>query len=71
MTTKDMVIKILEEHPCLTSTEIKNFVYKTFGETISAQSAAGAMRTMVSTGLAGSSKNDKGKMVYWLNEKRW
>jgi len=72
MTSKEMITNVLLEHPCLTSSEIVGFVYRTYGEHITAQSVAGAMRPIIARGQAGKSYNDKGKAVYWLvTEKRW
>ena len=67
MTKVEMITEILREHPCLTSFEIKGFVFRKYGETISPQSASGTLRPLVAQGKVGKS-NATGKMVYWLTE---
>ena len=66
MTKKEMIVKVLTEHPCLTGNEIKGFVNRMFGENISAQSAAGTLRPLIAQGKVGKSYAT-GKTVYWLN----
>ena len=61
-----MVMKVLETTGCLTANEIKGFIYRRFGENISANSAAAAMRALLKQGKAGVSQNEKGQKVYWL-----
>ena len=67
MTTREMVVEVLREHPCLNSFEIKGFVFRKFGETISPQSAAGTLRPLIAAGKVGKD-NHTGKTVYWLKE---
>lgn len=62
-----MITNVLHEHPCLNSNEIKGFVYRTYGEIISAQSIAGMLRPLVAQGKVGKD-NHTGKMVYWMND---
>ena len=62
-----MITNVLHEHPCLNSNEIKGFVYRQYGETISAQSIAGMLRPLVAQGKVGKD-NHTGKMVYWMND---
>ena len=62
-----MITNILHEHPCLNSNEIKGFIYRTYGETISAQSISGLLRPLVARGEVGKD-NHTGKMVYWMND---
>ena len=62
-----MITNILHEHPCLNSNEIKGFIYRKYGENISAQSVAGTLRPLIAQGKVGKS-NATGKMVYWMNE---
>ena len=67
MTKTEMIVSVLKDHPCLNSKEITNFVYRKFGEHITAQSAAGSLRPLVSQGKIG--KDDHaGRMVYWLTD---
>ena len=67
MTKVEMITEILREHPCLTSFEIKGFVFRKYGEIISPQSASGTLRPLVAKGQVGKS-NLTGKMVYWLTD---
>lgn len=67
MTKTEMIVSVLHEHPCLSGNEIKGFVYRKYGELISAQSASGTLRPLVSQGKVGKS-NLTGKMVYWLTD---
>lgn len=62
-----MITNVLHEHPCLNSNEIKGFIYRTYGETISAQSISGLLRSLVAQGKVGKD-NHTGKMVYWMND---
>lgn len=68
MTTKEMVIKVLNKYSCLNGNQIKVAVYNEFDEVISAQSAAGVLRPLVARGLAGKSADASGKMTYWLTD---
>ena len=67
MTNKEAVIKVLKVHPCLTSSEIKNFALKMYNVSMSPQSAAGVLRPLVDRGLVGKSPDpNSGRMVYWF-----
>lgn len=63
----EMITTVLHEHPCLNSNEIKGFIYRKYGVTISAQSVAGTLRPLVAQGKVGKD-NHTGKMVYWMND---
>ena len=65
MTKQEMVLEVLKQHSCLTGFEIKGYVYRMFGEQISAQSAAGVLRTPIAQGKVGKDASS-GKTVYWL-----
>lgn len=69
MTNKEMIIDILNDHPCLTSQEIKGFINRKYNITISNQSISAALRPVVAAGQAtkGISPTN-GKAVYWLNK---
>lgn len=62
-----MITNVLREHPCLNSNEIKGFIYRQYGEIISAQSISGMLRSLVAQGKVGKD-NHTGKMVYWMND---
>lgn len=66
MEKSEMVLEVLKTTGCLTANEIKGFVYRRFGENISANSAAAAVRSLLKQGKAGVSQNEKGQRVYWL-----
>ena len=67
MTKIEMIINVLSDHPCLNSKEISSFVFRKYGEHISAQSASGSLRPLVSRGQIGKDDHT-GKMVYWLTD---
>lgn len=67
--TKEMAVKILKAHSCLTATELKGFIYRTFGENLSPNSISGNLRALVSAGWVGKSPSPtNGKTVYWLTD---
>jgi hypothetical protein len=66
MEKSEMVLEVLKTTGCLTANEIKGFVYRKFGESISPNSAAAAVRSLIKVGKAGVSQNEKGQKVYWL-----
>lgn len=67
MTNKDVIIKVLNEHPCLTAMEVRQFAKRLCNYDISSQAIAGAMRPLIAAGLAASDKHPStGKTVYWL-----
>ena len=69
MTNKDVVIKVLNEHPCLTATEVRQFAKRLCNYDITPQAVAGAMKPLIAAGLAASDKHpSNGKTVYWINK---
>lgn len=69
MTNKDVIIKVLNEHPCLTAMEVRQFAKRLCNYDITPQAVAGAMRPLIAAGLAASDKHpSNGKTVYWLNK---
>ena len=67
MTNKDVIIKVLNERPCLTAMEVRQFAKRLYNYDITPQAVAGAMRPLIAAGLAASDKHpDNGKTVYWL-----
>jgi hypothetical protein len=69
MTNKDMVIKVLSNHSCLTAMEMRQFAKRLYNYDITPQAVAGAMRPLIAAGLAASgNRPDNGKTVYWLNK---
>lgn len=69
MTNKDVIIKVLNEHSCLTAMEMRQFAKRLYNYDITPQAVAGAMRPLIAAGLAASgNRPDNGKTVYWLNK---
>ena len=69
MTNKDVVIKVLNEHPCLTAMEVRQFDKRLCDYDITQQAVAGAMKPLIAAGLAASDKHpSNGKTVYWINK---
>lgn len=69
MTNKDVVIKVLSNHSCLTAMEMRQFAKHLYNYDITPQAVAGAMRPLIAAGLAASgNRPDNGKTVYWLNK---
>ena len=69
MTNKDVVIKVLNEHPCLTAMEVRQFAKRLCDYDITSQAVAGTMKPLIAAGLAASDKHpSNGKTVYWINK---
>ena len=69
MTNKDVVIKVLNEHPCLTAMEVRQFAKRLCDYDITPQAVAGTMKPLIAVGLAASDKHpSNGKTVYWINK---
>ena len=69
MTTKEMVINVLNENGVQTGFSIKGLVYRKYGAEISPQSAAGVLRPLIASGMAAKSPDPiSGKMAYWLTD---
>lgn len=69
MTNRDVVIKVLNEHPCLTAMEVRQFAKRLCNYDITPQAVAGAMKPLIAAGLAASDKHpSNGKTVYWINK---
>ena len=69
MTNKDVVIKVLNEHACLTAMEMRQFAKRLCDYDITPQAVAGTMKPPIAAGLAASGvRPDNGKTVYWLNK---
>ena len=69
MTNKDVVLQVLNEHPCLTAMEVRQFAKRLCDYDITPQAVAGAMKPLIAAGLAASDKHpSNGKTVYWINK---
>ena len=69
MTNRDVVIKVLNEHSCLTAMEVRQFAKRLCDYDITPQAVAGTMKPLIAAGLAASDKHpSNGKTVYWINK---
>ena len=69
MTNKYVVIKVLNEHPCLTAMAVRQFAKRLCNYDITPQAVAGTMKPLIAAGLAASDKHpSNGKTVYWINK---
>ena len=69
MTNKDVVIKVLNEHPCLTAMEVRQFAKRLCDYDITPQAVAGTMKPLIAAGFAASDKHPSNrKTVYWINK---
>lgn len=68
MTNIEAVQKVLENYGCQDIYAIANDAKRLFGYEITPASAGAAARKMEKQGLVGSSKNEKGRTIYWLNK---
>lgn len=64
---KETIIKVLTHYPVCTTKEIAKFAWQEYGVDITPASVGSQLRSMRSTTKIGSSKNEHGAMVYWLN----
>ena len=70
MTNKEIVIKVMYQHPCVSGVQIHDYACQIFGAVISPQSACAVLRPLVSTGLAAQSKHPIfNRNVYWLTDR--
>lgn len=69
MTNKEMIIDILKDYSCVTSFQIKGFIYRRFGVSITPQAVAGTLRPLIGQGFVGKSVDpNSGKMAYWFTD---
>ena len=70
MTNKEIVIKVMHQHPCVSGIQIHDYASQIFGVIISPQSACAVLRPLVSTGLVAQSKHPIfNRNVYWLTDR--
>ena len=68
MTKEEVIIKVLTRTSCQTAERIAGMAMQTYQFKMTPSQVSGTMRAMVARGQAGSSKNEYGKTVYWLNK---
>ena len=69
MTNKEIVMNILNEHPCLTGVQIHDYAYRKFKVTISPQAIAGVLRPLAAKGFVAQSKHpENNRNVYWFTD---
>lgn len=71
MTNKEAVIRVLKDYGCSTSKEIAVLALRDYQVSMTPASAAGAIRPLISAGLAANSKDASGRIKYWLTDKNW
>lgn len=64
---KETIVKVLARYPVCTTKEIAKFAWQEYGVDMTPASIGGQLRSMRSTAKIGSSKNEHGAIVYWLN----
>lgn len=64
---KETIIKILTRYPVCTTKEIAKFAWQEYGVDMTPASVGGQLRSMYATAKIGSSKNENGATVYWIN----
>ena len=70
MTNKDIVFKVMEQHPCVSGVQIHDYAYQMFGEVISPQAASSVLRPLASKGFVAQSKDPTcNRNVYWFTNK--
>lgn len=63
-----MVRRVLFNHGCQTSKQLRSFSNRIYNEDYSTGSISAALRKLVERGLAAHSENEKGQKVYWLTD---
>lgn len=70
MTKQEAIVGVLERLSCQTAERIAGMAMQMYQFEVSPAQVSGTMRAMVARGQAGSSKNENGKTVYWLNKEK-
>ena len=70
-TNREMVVEMLTEYGAMTSRQIAVQINNKMGVVLTPAQVAGALRPLVATGKAASSKDTHGKTIYWLNKEEW
>ena len=68
MTKQEAIVGVVERRSCQTSERIAGMAMQMYQLKVTHAQVSGTMRAMVARGQAGSSKNEHGKTVYWLNK---
>lgn len=70
MTKQEVIVGVLERLSCQTAERIAGMAMQMYQFKMTSAQVSGTMRAMVARGQAGSSKNEHGKTVYWLNKEK-
>lgn len=65
MTNKELILRALSEYSCVTSVELSNYIKRTYKESISPSSIAGALRIYIKEGKVAKSNCGIGTH-YWV-----
>lgn len=71
MSNKELVVEILKTYGCSTAKEVANLAARKYGVQVTPSQVAGALRPLIATGDAASSKNGNNATVYWMNTTSW
>lgn len=66
MTNKEMVVEVLQNYGAMTSRQIAVQIFNKLGVSVTPAQVAGVLRPMIVAGQAANSKDELGKMKYWL-----
>ena len=66
MTNKEMVVEVLQNYGAMTSRQIAVQIFNKLGVSVTPAQVAGVLRPMIVAGQAANSKDEYGKMKYWL-----
>lgn len=65
MTNKELILRALSEYSCVTTKELSNYIKRTYNQSISPSSIAGALRTYIQEGKVAKSNCGIGTH-YWV-----
>lgn len=71
MDKREMIIEALTNYGATTAKGLSCYINRTYGETITPASVSGTLRSLVSHGIASSSKCGNTQTTYWMNKKEW
>jgi len=65
MTNKELILSALSEYPCVTTSELSNYIKRTYKEDISPSSIGGALKSYIKEGKVAKSNCGLGTH-YWV-----
>lgn len=65
---REMIIQTLLAYGCSSANDIGRLVKKNYGIIVTPAKIAGALRPLISRGMAASSDNGNNKKVYWITD---